>query len=172
MENRNPTAPNMCPELRTVGTKQLPLQNAAVQKAWEPQWPVTLSPKPHNLKPRNPQITCRALFTEPCLPACLPAWLPGCLSVCLFVCPSVLLSVLPFVLQSVLLSVCLSVLLSARLAIGLYRCLRMPGHCRPPPNVMLHSRSRGYLRCLQSHRCGSACKRLGLHPINAAKFLG
>ncbi|CAE7774869.1 vwkA [Symbiodinium sp. CCMP2592] len=28
----------------------------------------------------------------------------------------------------------------------------------------------GYLRCLQSHRCGSACKRLGLHPINAAKL--
>ncbi|CAE7197440.1 vwkA [Symbiodinium natans] len=28
----------------------------------------------------------------------------------------------------------------------------------------------GYLRCLQSHRCGAACKRLGLHPINATKL--
>ncbi|CAE7370499.1 vwkA, partial [Symbiodinium pilosum] len=28
----------------------------------------------------------------------------------------------------------------------------------------------GYLRCLHAHRCSSACKRLGLHPINASKL--
>jgi len=28
----------------------------------------------------------------------------------------------------------------------------------------------GYLPCLQSHRCGFACKRLGLHPVNSSKL--